>query len=227
MKKKISLLLAFVLIFSFAVSLFDSTITNAAAKKPKLNIKKLNMTLNSTFTLRTYNLKKKQKVTYVSSNPNIATVEAKGKSGKKVTVTVVSVGKCTVSATVKKGKKVVRRLKCKIKVSPSAISIKFLRKKVSLHTNNKLLLKTIIKPNTSLEQPIYESDNVEVATVNSRGVVTAIAPGTATITATLLSTGQTATCTVTVRERKEKPELTGEEDSYPHKRNSSWDENIE
>lgn len=227
MKRKTSLLLVFVLIFSIALGLFDSTVSNAAVKKPKLNMKKLDMTINSTFTLRAYNLKKKQKVTYVSSNPDIATVEAKGKIGKKATVTAISVGNCTINATVKKGKKVVRRLKCKIKVSPSPIGIKFLRKKVSMHPDDKLLLKTIIKPNTSLEQPIFESDNVEVATINSRGVVMAVGPGTATITATLLSTGQTATCTVTVREKKEKPEPDNNENSYPKKRSNSGDQEIE
>lgn len=226
MKRKMPLFLAFVLIFSFTIGLFDNTVTDAAAKKPKLNIKKLEITMNSTFTLRAYNLKKKQKVTYASSNPDIATVEGKGKAGKKAVVTAVSVGNCTINATVKKGKKVVRRLKCKINVSPSAISIKFMKKNVSLRANNKLRLKTIIKPNTSLEQPIFESDNVEVATINSRGVVTAIAPGTATITATLLSTGQTATCIVTVRENKEQPDSEDEEDAFPKKRSISTEEDI-
>lgn len=226
MKKKMPLLLAFILIFSFAIGLLDGTVTEAAAKKPKLNIKKLEMTMNSTFNLRAYNLKKKQKVTYVSSNPDIATVEGKGKVGKKAVVTAISVGSCTINATVKKGKKVVRRLKCKLYVSPSAISIKFMRKKVTLRENNKLLLKTIIKPNSSLEQPIFESNDVEVATINSRGVVTAVGPGTATITATLLSTGQTATCTVTVREKREESYSENEDISYPKKKSNSGNDDI-
>lgn len=223
MKKKGSLIFAFVLVFSMALGLFDGTLANAAVKKAKLNIKKLDVITGSDFTLRVYNLKKKQKVTYDSTNPEIATVEALGKTGKRATVTGVAVGKCTINATVKKGKKVLRRLKCKVVVSPSAISIKFLRKNVYLRPNEKLLLKTIIKPNTSTEQPIYECDNVEVATINSRGVVTAVAPGTATITATLLSTGQTTTCTVTVLEKGEKPAFETEDTSHPKKRIATED----
>lgn len=44
----------------------------------------------------------------------------------------------------------------------------------------------------------YTSSDENVATVDSNGVVTAVGPGTATITATVSGTGVTAECTVTV-----------------------------
>lgn len=42
------------------------------SEKPKLNMKKLNMTVGSTFSLRVYNAKKKQKITFTSSKPSVA-----------------------------------------------------------------------------------------------------------------------------------------------------------
>ena len=157
------------------------------------------MTTGSTFQLRVYNLKKKQKVTYTSSNEKVVSIGKVASRGKRATVKALSIGSATVTATVRKGKKVIRRLKCQVKVTPNAFSIKFPKRKIHLETGSRFRLKPIIKPNTSMEQPIFESDNPIVASVNSRGVVTAMTPGKATITATLLSSGLTATCNVEVR----------------------------
>lgn len=214
MKKKVSKLLVFVLIFSSVLLLCDTT-SQAAAKKAKLNMKKLNMTAGSTFCLRVYNLKKKQKVTYTSSNPEVAVAEGITNSGKRATITAQSIGSTTVTATVKKGKKVVRRLKCRVNVSPSGVSIKFLKRTIHLDSLDRFRLTPIIKPNTSTEQPIFESANPFVATVSSSGVVTALAPGVTTITATLLSTNQTAKCTIKVSAVQE-----SEPDEKPKKKKS-------
>lgn len=196
MKRKIALLLTIILLVS---SVFlPCHASEAASKKPKLNIKKLNMTVGNDFRLRVYNLKKKQKVSYSSSNPSVATVKSIASRGKRAVIKSQGVGLTTITATVKKGKKVNRKLKCHVKVSPTGISIKFLKRNVHMKVNSKFRAETIIKPNTSTEVPIYESDNPQVATINSRGVITAVGSGTATITATLLSTNQTAVCNITV-----------------------------
>lgn len=201
MKKKAVWLLAFVFLTGSLLSPYSSV--QAAAKKPKLNIKKLNMTTGNNFQLRVYNLKKKQKVTYTSSNQEIISIGRIASNGKRATIKARSIGSATVNATVHKGKKVVRRLKCQIKVTPNAFSIKFPKRKIHLQTGSRFRLKPIIKPNTSMEQPIFESDNPIVASVSCRGVVTAISPGKATITATLLSSGLTATCTIEVRSQSD------------------------
>lgn len=60
-------------------------------------------------------------------------------------------------------------------------------------------LETIFTPaNASNQNVTWESSNTSVATVNSLGKVTAIAPGTATITVTTEDGAKTATCEVTV-----------------------------
>lgn len=156
------------------------------------------MTLGNEFRLRVYNLKKRQKVTYTSSNEQVISVNNVTPRGKNATITALSTGSATISATVKKAKKVVRKLKCRIKVSPNAFSIKFPKRKIRLGLFERCRLDPIIKPNTSTEQPIFESDDPAVVSVSCRGIVTALTPGKAKITATLLSSGITATCTVDV-----------------------------
>ena len=78
--------------------------------------------------------------------------------------------------------------------------VKFIKKKVRLTVGQSFLLTPVIKPNTSNEQPLFDSDDPEIASVTSRGLLTAVNPGIVKIRATLLSTGQTAVCTVYVRE---------------------------
>lgn len=179
--------------------------SQAAVKKPKLNVKKLNMTVASTYQLRVYNLTKKQKATYVSSNPSVVSFEKESASTKFTTIKALSVGSSVIRATIKRGNRVIKVLKCKVRVSPSAVGIKFLTRQTTVGIGERRRLETIVKPNTSLEQPVYESSNPNIVSVNSRGVITAFSPGTVTITATLLSCNASTSCTVTVvPEKKEK-----------------------
>ena len=197
MKKKVALLLVFALVFS---SFFSGFAALAAPQKMKhkLNVKKLNMTVGSTFQVRVYNMKKRQKVTYSASKPDIITIKADATNTKRASITALSVGSATVTATIRKGKKTLRTLKCKIKVSPNDVGIKLMRREARVHVGNKTRLETSIKPITSEEKPVFTSDDSSIATVNSRGIVTGISPGTVTIMATLLSCDLSASCTITV-----------------------------
>ena len=193
MKKKFTSLLVFVLLISMVLPAGTSS---AAGKKPKLNMKKLNMTVGSTFSLRVYNAKRKHKITFTSSKPSIATVKTETQNARYASVSALAIGSSVITVTIKKGKKVVRNLKCRVRVSPNAVSIKFMKNQVSLSQRTRL--ETIIKPNTSAERPVFESSDESIAIVNSRGVVMGVSPGTVTITATLLSRNLTASCVITV-----------------------------
>ncbi len=57
---------------------------------------------------------------------------------------------------------------------------------------------TFAPTNATVKNVTWESSDTKVATVDSNGKVTAVAPGTATITVTTKNNGKTATCTVTV-----------------------------
>lgn len=204
MKKKTVWLLAFVFL-AFSI-LAPYSPAQGAVKKPKLNVKKLNMTLGNEFRLRVYNLKKKYTVTYTSSDAETVSVDSTTTKGKTVMIKALSTGSATITATVRKGKKLIRKLKCRVKIAPVAFSIKFPKRTVRINLSERFRLDPIIKPNTSTEQPIFESDNPSIAAVSCHGVITALAPGKATITATLLSSGIMATCTVEVRMPKENEE---------------------
>lgn len=152
MKNKLKRLL--ICLLAAGISLVGTApVSQAAAKRPRLNICNLNLTVSSQFRLRVYNLNKKMRVTYTSSDKKIADITVKAKKGKKATVTANSVGVCNITVTVKRGKKTVRRLNCKVTVTPSAVCVKFIKKKVRLTEGQSFLLTPVIKPNTSNEQP--------------------------------------------------------------------------
>lgn len=173
-----------------------------AAKKNKyirMNVKSVTLSKNGMYKLRLYNTKKRQTIVFSSDNESIATVTSTTQP-KLAVVTAVNPGNTYVRATISNSRgRVVRTLKVKVKVTPYAVSVKFGKKKIYLNGTKNTKLNTIIKPNISQEIPLYESSDTDVATVNSRGIVTAVAAGEAVITATLLSSGQSASCTVVVK----------------------------
>jgi uncharacterized protein YjdB len=78
-----------------------------------------------------------------------------------------------------------------VSVSPTTGSIAF--------GESTLTIKATVTPsNATNKAVVWTSSNENVATVSARGVVTAVSAGTATITATTMDGGFTATCTVTV-----------------------------
>lgn len=186
------------LVFSLAVTAQPAA-GLCAPKKIKLNVKKLTLPKNDTYTLRIYNLKKKHTVDFFSDDENIATVKETSANGKTALVTPVNIGSTNVRANIynRKGK-LVRTLKTHIRVTPLAVSVKFAQRKVRLNVSEIMRLSVLIKPDLSQEIPLFESSDPDIVAVNSKGIITAIAPGNATITATLLSSGQKAACDVSV-----------------------------
>ncbi len=70
---------------------------------------------------------------------------------------------------------------------------------LTLKKNATETLSTTFAPtNATVKDVTWESSDTEVATVSSTGKVTAVAPGTATITVTTKNNGKMATCTVIV-----------------------------
>ena len=78
-----------------------------------------------------------------------------------------------------------------VSVSPTTGSIAY--------GESTLTIKATVTPSNATNKAVtWTSSNENVATVSVRGVVTAVSAGTATITATTMDGGFTATCTVTV-----------------------------
>lgn len=202
MMHKIKIIFSWLLIGVLFLGALEPGSDAFAAKKNKyirMNVKSVTLSKNGMYKLRLYNTKKRQTIVFSSDNESIATVTSTTQP-KLAVVTAVNPGNTYVRATISNSRgRVVRTLKVKVKVTPYAISVKFGKKKIYLNETKNTKLNTIIKPNISQEIPLYESSDTDVATVNSRGIVTAVAAGEAVITATLLSSGQSASCTVVVK----------------------------
>ncbi|MGN1381818.1 MAG: Ig-like domain-containing protein, partial [Eubacterium sp.] len=132
--------------------------------------------------------KASKKLTYKSSNTKVATVSKSGiVTGKKN-------GTATITATSAVNKKVKASIKIKVKdVKPTAITLD--QQYVSFKGTTRLTY--------SIGKAIYDkgetwtSSDPTTATVNSKGVVTAVKDGKADITVKNNETGLTAVCTVT------------------------------
>lgn len=202
MMHKIKIIFTWLLIGILFLGALEPGSDAFAAKKNKyirMNVKSVTLSKNGMYKLRLYNTKKRQTIVFSSDNESIATVTSTTQP-KLAVVTAVNPGNTYVRATISNSRgRVVRTLKVKVKVTPYAVSVKFGKKKIYLNETKNTKLNTIIKPNISQEIPLYESSDTDVATVNSRGIVTAVAAGEAVITATLLSSGQSASCTVIVK----------------------------
>ena len=134
-------------------------------------------------------------VTWKSQNEAVATVDANG------VVTAIAVGETTITVTTADGSNLTAT--CKVTVVPTpAASITLNTTAVTLKATETATLTTTILPATTTNKAVtWKSDNEAIATVDANGVVTAIAVGVATITATTTDgTNLSATCKVTVEQ---------------------------
>ena len=136
-----------------------------------------------------------KKITWSSSDTNVATVDANG------TVTAKSAGTAVITATSENGKSA----SCTITVNEKLIPITEVRLNKSAETltegDTTTLTATVLPDNTTYSKNVsWSSNNEAVATVSADGTVTAKSAGTAVITA-ITENGKTASCTVTVNKK--------------------------
>ena len=128
-------------------------------------------------------------VTWTSSNTKVVRVSSKGK------LTPVKPGTATITVKTKQGGLVA---KCTVKVERAVTSLKLSKSSLTLKSGKTYTLKTTISPSNATNKTIkWTSSNKKVATVNSKGVITAVGGGTATITAKT-SNGIVKKCKITV-----------------------------
>ena len=135
-------------------------------------------------------------VTWSSDDETVATVDANGK------VTAVAPGTATITVTTADGNKTAT---CTVTVKAATVSVTGVtlsQTQASLYSNrtpNSLTLTATVAPDNATNKAVtWSTSNSTVATVDQNGMVTAVAPGTATITVTTVDGSFTATCTVTV-----------------------------
>ena len=134
-----------------------------------------------------------QNVTYSSSNTAVATVSATG------LVTGVSAGTAVITATAEAANSTTVSNTISIKVNAiSVTSVSLNASSASIKAGKTTtLVPTILPSNATNKSVNWSTSNSSVATV-SGGLVTGVAAGTATITATTVDGNKTATCVVTV-----------------------------
>lgn len=169
----------------------ESTFT---IKNIKLNRTQYDLVKGKSFKLKVNNLPSTFMVTYSSENSKIATVNSSGRvSGKKN-------GTVKITATIRSNNKIYRKLSCNVTVGPAAVSVVVSRSRLNLSVGEKRHISISVKPYNTVETPKFKSSNKNIASVSSSGLITAKAPGTATITATIANK-KSAVCTVTVTKK--------------------------
>lgn len=175
-----------------AVAQLQTERYNDAAESIKLNKKSATIYKGKTLTLKA-TLKPtgvSDKISWSSSRPTVAKVSSKGK------ITALKKGTTTITAKTRSGKKAT----CKVTVKEvAAKKIKLNKTAVVLEEEKTYTLKTTLTPKNSTDTLKWSSSNPKVAKVSSNGKITAIKPGTATITVKTQK-GKKATCKVTVKE---------------------------
>lgn len=185
-KKSLSVIIAVLIVMS---TVLVSTISASAATS-KLSKSKLSLYVGKSYTLKLQ--KASGKIKWKSSKKSVATVSSKGK------VTAKKAGKASITAT-NKGKKYICKVTVK-NVKAKSISIS---KTLSMKKGSSTTLKCKFKPtNTTIKTAKWTSSNTKVATVSSKGKVTAKKSGIAVITAATKDGSKLkAKCTVTVRNK--------------------------
>lgn len=160
----------------------------------KLNVKSTSLVKDTTFALKVYNVTDTQKISYKSTSTSIATVDDSG------IITAVDFGTTTISVTVREGLKTISTQDCEVTVGPPAISVKLTRSEITLEVGDNTTLTAILKPNNTVEEARFISNDSAIANVSIGGKVTARSVGVTYIFASI-SNGKYDVCKVTVVEK--------------------------
>ncbi len=164
----------------------------------KLNVKSKSLVKDATFNLKLYNVTESQKVSYKSGDSSVATVDDSG------LITAANYGTTTITVTVKEGIKTAASLVCDITVGPSALSVKLTKSELTLVVGDKTSLTAILKPNNTVEEARFWSNDSNIAAVSIGGRISARSAGVTYIFAAI-GDGKYDYCKVTV---VEKPDVT-------------------
>ena len=183
------------------VSTVSVGMTSAAAKKKVTKIK-LNKTSVTIYVGETYKLKatvspsnaSNKKVTWSSSDKKIATVSSSGK------VTAKKAGKVTITVKAKDGSGKKATCKVTVKKATKVSSIKLNKTTLKLTVGDTATVKATVSPSKATNKEVsWTSNDKSVATVSSKGKITATGVGTAKITVKAKDgSGKKATVKVTV-----------------------------
>ena len=141
-----------------------------------------------------------KKLTWKSSNPAVASVDANGK------VTGVAAGEATITVTTEDGAKTAT---CKVTVTIPVTGVTLNKTSTTIAVEViEELTATVAPANATNQKVTWKSSDPAVARVNSNGKVLGLSVGEATITVTTEDGGKTATCKVRVLSKVNKVTVT-------------------
>lgn len=170
-------------------------------KKTEVISMTLNRTSLSAYKGNTYTLKATinpenatfKDVKWKSSDTKVVKVSSSGK------ITPVSAGKATITCTSVDNPMVKQSCTVRVYVKPTGVTLN--KKSVSVYEGKTRQLTATVSPSDATNKKVtWTSSDTSIATVSSKGLVTAIKPGTVYITCTTNKGGFTAKCKVRVRE---------------------------
>lgn len=147
-----------------------------------------------TYTINPANATNKA-VTWSSSNTAVATVDSNG------LVTAVAIGTSTITATTQDGSKTAT---CGVTVTAGSTTVSVTGVTLSaaaaaLSVGDTKLLTATVQPPTATNQAVtWSTTSPDIASVTQGGLVTALSPGTTTISVTTADGGFVASCDITV-----------------------------
>ncbi|CAN7235186.1 Ig-like domain-containing protein [Paenibacillus sp. LjRoot153] len=137
-----------------------------------------------------------QNVIWTSSDESVATVTPSG--GLKAVVQGISVGTATITVKTFDGEYTATSVVTVEQIPVEGVSLTPADLELVVGTTQ-VVTPTFIPANASNQMVSWASDNPSIAVVNESGVVTALKPGTATITVTTEDEGRMASAVVTVK----------------------------
>lgn len=208
MKRKSISFIAMLVTVILVANMFGGGLVNVeAATNQTKEIMKVEITKPTTAVLvlkkgKTYSLKYRvfpddatnKRVKFTSSNKKVATVSAKGKI-KAIKSGFASI---TVESVADKEKSAVIAVKVGTPIEKISVNMD----SITLEQGETTSLEATISPNKASYKKIrYITSNQSVATVSSNGKITAVAAGTAEVTAMAMDgSGKKSTCSVTVKD---------------------------
>lgn len=136
-----------------------------------------------------------KKVTFTSSDSTIASVT---QSGAKATVTAKKAGSATITVTTENQEKTATyKATITLFVAVTGVTLNKTETAIEIGATDTLVA-TIAPSNATNKAVTFSTGDKAIATVDSKGVVTGVSAGTATITVKSTDGAKTATCTVTV-----------------------------
>lgn len=187
-------LLSFVLLKPVSIHAQAADV-GGSSKDIELNVSTRAIVVDSTYELKVYNVSDSYKVSFKTDASDVASVNKDG------VISAKKVGTATITVTVRDGFKTITSLDCNVIVGPPAFTIKLTKEVITISVGKRTTIKGILKPENTVETPIYSSADLTIATVSSTGTIKGIKAGETYVYAKL-ENGKSDFCKVIVTDQK-------------------------